>query len=184
MLIYSLTGWIHLSLGKADRWFRWGVIQVCAMTLMFLLALPWGAAGIAVAWTTSFWILTLPGLRYAGEPVGLRVTSIFLAVWKYIGSGLLAGYTSILIIRKFPVFAAGSGAAGALTRVVVTSVLFGSLYLLAVILTHRGVRPIREVAAILKDAASRRKARGALPDMAAMAGFRLGSSLTVSTDRL
>jgi PST family polysaccharide transporter len=162
MLINSLNGWIHLSVGRADRGLRWSIIQVCAMTTLFLLALPWGAAGIAVAWTAAFWLLTFPALKYAGEPIGLRCLPVFRVVWKYIGSGLLAGYTSVLITSMFPLFFSGEGAPGALKRILVTSVLLASEYLVLVIVMHRGFRPIRELVEILKDAASR-KATGSEP---------------------
>ncbi len=68
MLLYYTNGWIHLSIGKADRWLRWGIIEITVTFLLFLLGLPGGPLGIAAAWTASFWILTFPALWYAGKP--------------------------------------------------------------------------------------------------------------------
>lgn len=34
-LIYYVHGWIHLSIGKPDRWLRWGLIQVAVTCLFF-----------------------------------------------------------------------------------------------------------------------------------------------------
>ena len=32
MLLYNTHGWIHLSAGRPDRWFRWGVIEfLCSL---------------------------------------------------------------------------------------------------------------------------------------------------------
>src|ERR1019366_5037121 len=82
MLIYYVHSWIHLSIGKADRWFRWGLIEVTATCLLFVLALRWGAVGIAAAWTASFWILTIPALWYAGRPIHFGIGPVLAAVWK------------------------------------------------------------------------------------------------------
>ena len=53
MLLYFTHGWIHLSIGRADRWFRWGVVEFTVTGLLFLLGLPWGPVGIAVAWVLA-----------------------------------------------------------------------------------------------------------------------------------
>jgi PST family polysaccharide transporter len=172
MLIYSLQGWIHLSAGRADRRLRWDVIQFLATTLLLLFALPWGAAGVAVAWTISFWILTLPALRYAGEPVGLGAAPVFLALWKYIGSGFLAGYITFLVTHRFLPFVSGASAVSALARIAVTSVLLTALYLLAVIVSHWGYRPIREIAEILREAGSQHKPRETASAVVAMASSK------------
>ena len=68
MFLYGTIGWIHLSIGTADRWFRWVIMEFSVTGLLFLLGIPWGPEGIAVAWTLSFWILTIPAFWYAGRP--------------------------------------------------------------------------------------------------------------------
>ena len=69
MLIYNTHGWLHLSIGTAHRWFRWVVVEFVVTAALFLLGLHWGPAGIAGAWTLSFWILTIPAFWYAGNPI-------------------------------------------------------------------------------------------------------------------
>ncbi|MBZ5706573.1 MAG: oligosaccharide flippase family protein [Acidobacteriia bacterium] len=157
MLIYYMHGWIHLSIGRADRWFRWGVIEVVVTGLLFLLALPWGAVGIALAWTTSFWILTIPAFQYAGKPIGLGVTPVLAAVWKYVLAALLAGFLCAGIISKIPLLIVASGTAGEVIHIVAISALVGCLYVAAVILMHWGYAPFREIARVLEAAAFLRK---------------------------
>ncbi len=53
MLLYGTHVWIHLSLGHANRWFRWGIVDLVVTTLFLLGGLHWGAAGIAMAWVAS-----------------------------------------------------------------------------------------------------------------------------------
>src|SRR6266478_8355865 len=90
MLLYGTHGWIHLSIGTADRWFRWGIVEFAFTFLLFLVALPWGPAGIAVAWTASFWILVIPAFWYAGKPIQLDVKSVLAEVWRFLLASLLA----------------------------------------------------------------------------------------------
>ena len=73
MLLYYTHGWIHLSLGHADRWLRWGIVEFAVTVSLFIAALHWGSVGIAFAWTISFWILTFPAFWYAGQPIQLSV---------------------------------------------------------------------------------------------------------------
>src|SRR2546425_7281504 len=153
MLIYGTHGWIHLSIGRADRWFRWGMVEFAVTGLAFLAALPWGPPGIALAWVASVSVLTLPALHYAGRPVRLQVARMIAAVWKYVVAAALAGSTSAVIVRGMLPLVGASESNEAISRIVLVSLLFGTLYLCVVILFHRGCDPIRHVAALLRDMA-------------------------------
>ena len=151
MLIYSTHGWIHLSIGRADRWFRWGLIEVTVAGLLFVLALPWGPVGIAVAWTASFWILTIPAFWYAGRPIHFGIAQVIAVVWKYLFASALAGCTSAVVIQGIPSLVAASGWAGAVARIFTISLLFSALYIGAVILLHGGCEPLYQVARLSSD---------------------------------
>jgi polysaccharide transporter, PST family len=151
MLLYYTHGWIHLSIGRADRWLRWGFVEFSVTALLFVLGLPWGAVGIALAWTLSFWILTLPSLWYAGRPIQLGIPPVIAAVWKHILASLLAGCASKAIIPKLPSVGMGSGSVAAILHIVMVSVLFGTLYLVMVIFLHRGCAPLYQVARLLRE---------------------------------
>jgi PST family polysaccharide transporter len=151
MFLYSTHGWIHLSLGKADRWFRWGVVEFVVTGLLFILGLRRGPAGVALAWTASFWILTIPAFWYAGRPIQLRVGWIVAAAWRYVLASAIAGSTSALIIRTLPSLVAASGAVEAALRIAVSTLLFGILYLSAVIFLHNGCAPLYQFARVLRE---------------------------------
>ena len=153
MLLYGTHGWIHLSIGRADRWFRWGVVEFTVTGLLFLLGLQWGPVGVAVAWVVSLWVLTIPALWYAGRPAGIAVPPVISAVWKYVLASALAGCASAVIIRGLPSLAWVLGSMGVIGRIGAISFLFGALYLGAVILLHRGCAPIRHVVRLLEDMA-------------------------------
>jgi PST family polysaccharide transporter len=151
MVLYYSHGWIHLSIGRADRWLRWAIIECTLTGLLFLLALRWGPKGIAAAWTVSFWILTVPAFWYAGRPIRMGVSPVVAAVWKYLLASLLAGCASVVIVRGRLSFVLMSGPVAALARIVTISGLFGVLYLAAVILLHQGYAPVLQLARLLRQ---------------------------------
>jgi PST family polysaccharide transporter len=166
MLIYNTHGWLHLSIGTAHRWFRWVLVEFAVTASLFLLGLHWGPAGIAAAWTLSFWILTIPGFWYAGKPIGFKVGPVVAEVWRYILAAALAGGASAMILRGAPVFAAVPGPVGAFTRMVADSLLFGALYLTAVAVLHGGVKPLLQFQGLLFEMLPWRKYARSIPVVA------------------
>ena len=156
MLLYYTHGWIHLSIGRPERWFRWGVIEVICTVGLFLIALPWGPKGIALAWTVSFFVLLIPSLWYAGRPIGLGVGPVLTIIWKFFVASVVAAGNTAWLIHIMPQLEAMPGAVGALARLVSYSLLFTTLYLGAVVALHRGVEPIRHAAGLLGDLLPRR----------------------------
>jgi PST family polysaccharide transporter len=151
MLVYYAHGWIHLSIGRADRWLRWSIIELTVTGTLFLLGLHWGPVGIAAAWTLSFWILTVPAFWYAGKPVGIGVAPVVGAAWRYLVASLLAGCATAAIIHGIPSLGAVAGSGGALTRIALTTGLVGTFYLGGVILLHGGYSPIFQVIGLLME---------------------------------
>jgi len=174
LLLYNTHGWIHLSIGRPDRWFRWGVIEFLCTAGLFLIALPWGPRGIALAWTVSFFVLMLPAFWYAGKPIGLGVSPVLGVVWKFFVASVLAGCGAAWLIHLVPLFGATPGASGALARLVSVSLVFLALYLGAVVALHRGLQPIRQAARLVEDLLPKRAARQ--PDSVDPTAAAAGSS--------
>jgi O-antigen/teichoic acid export membrane protein len=151
MLLYGTHGWIHLSIGCPERWFRWGMLEFVCTTGLFLLALPWGPTGIALAWTASFFLLMFPGFRYAGQPIGLGLKPIFAVIWKFMAASAGAGWMTFLLIRAVPHSATRLGASGAFVSLASVSATFFVLYLGGVIALHQGTKPIYETLSLLHD---------------------------------
>jgi O-antigen/teichoic acid export membrane protein len=158
MLLYNTHGWIHLSSGRPDRWFRWGVVEFLCTAGLFVIALPWGPRGIALAWTVSFFVLMLPAFWYAGKPMGLGLAPVLAVVWKFFVASVVAGCTAAWLIHIMPPFAATSGALGAFARLMSVSVLFFALYIGMVVALHRGLEPLRQAARLVGDLLPRRAA--------------------------
>jgi PST family polysaccharide transporter len=166
MLIYNTHGWLHLSIGTPHRWFRWVAVEFAVTASLFLFGLHWGAAGIAAAWTLSFWVLTIPAFWYAGKPIGLGIGPVIAEVWKYILAASFAGVGSAIILKSAPVFAGMPGPVGALTRMVADSLLFGTLYLTAVAVLHGSVKPLLQFQELLLEMLPWRQYAGNIPVVA------------------
>ncbi|HEY1805453.1 MAG TPA: lipopolysaccharide biosynthesis protein [Terracidiphilus sp.] len=153
MLLYSTVWWIHVSIGRPERWFRWTLIEAVVTGLMFVVALPWGPVGIAVAWSVSFWVLLIPAFWYAGRPIDFGVSQLVTAAWRYALASLVAGTLSAIVLRH----SAFSGTPGStlhtLDEIVVSSAVFLALYLGAVILLHWGISPLRRLKSLLRELA-------------------------------
>src|SRR6185369_300311 len=91
--------------GRPDRWVRWGVVELTVTATLFLVALPWGPVGIALAWTASYWILTMPALWYAGQGQ-LGIVPLVDVVWKYVAASAAAAGLTAVLAPLFPWIAA------------------------------------------------------------------------------
>jgi PST family polysaccharide transporter len=151
MLIYHTHGWIHLSIGRADRWLRWGIIEIAVTGLLFVPALRWGPSGVAVAWCASFWILVLPAFLYAGKPIDFPTFTLVSIVWKYTLASLVAGCGTAVLLARAPALASLPGAVGCFLRIVVFTGLFGILYAGMVVVLHRGLEPIRQALSLMRE---------------------------------
>lgn len=157
MLLSSTVGWIHLSIGKPGRWLRWTLVQLALTVSLFLAALHWGPLGVAAAWSISYWALLIPGLWYAGRPIEFGVSTSVAAIWKYAAAALAAGLVTAGIIRGTIFWGTASGTSAALVAIIVISALFIAIYLGAVILFHRDLMPLRQVANLLRELAPLRR---------------------------
>ncbi|MGA8673112.1 MAG: lipopolysaccharide biosynthesis protein [Terracidiphilus sp.] len=159
MLLYDTQGWIHLSIGRPERWFWWGLIEFPCTASLFLLMLRWGPSGIAFAWTVSYFLLMFPGFWYAGKPIGLGIGPIFAVIWRFFAASVGAGLGTALIVRFIPYLATASGGPGAFVRMVSVSLIFLGLYIGGVIAGHQGLKPLNETASLLRDLLPERTVR-------------------------
>ncbi len=156
MLLCNTVGWIHLSIGKPGRWLRWCLMELAITVSLFLAALHWGPAGVAAAWSLSYWILLIPGFWYAGRPIGFGVSHVIAAVWRYTAAALMAGVATAAIIRSTSLWNTATSTRAAIGATITISILFFTLYLASVILFHWGLAPLRQLTGLLRELAPSR----------------------------
>lgn len=157
MIIYYIHGWIHVSMGRADRWFRWGIVEWSVTFSLFLLGLHWGPEGIAMAWCVSFWILTVPAMSYAGKPIGVRGRDVMAIVWRYVLASALAGATIYATVLRIDFVRRLNGSGGSALRLTIASSGFVCLYLVLIVILHGGTKPLQRILKLLRELTSRRR---------------------------
>lgn len=149
MLIYGTQGWLHLSLGRPDRWVLWSVFECIVTALFFLAGLQFGIEGVAIGYTVSFYVLAWPCLSFAGRPINLSFQLIIAVTWRYAISALMAGLVSYSILYQFGAIAAIFSHLSLFLRILVASTLCFALYTVAIVLTYQSLKPIRQFFAII-----------------------------------
>lgn len=142
MLIYGTQGWLHLSLGRPDRWLHWGIFECITTSLFFVIGLPFGAEGVAIAYTVSYYILAAPCLWYAGAPINLPLSSLFSATWRYFIAAMVAGILSYYALYSADAIIPIFKNLHLFFRIIVSSILCLFLYLSIIVALYRGLQPI------------------------------------------
>lgn len=141
-ILYSTQGWIYVSMGRADRWLRWGIFSSIFTVAGFFIGLPFGPKGIALAYTITLYILITPGLWYAGKLVGIHPVHIFAAVWKYYvsaaGAALITQYISSMDLSSH-----------VSVKVLIDFCVYVGCYLALIVAVFRSINPIRQFCAIV-----------------------------------
>lgn len=94
-------GWLHVVAGRSDRWMRWGVFSAMCQLVALAAGLPFGAMGVAIAYTVAMFCLFVPALAYAGRPMGIRVTDVLSATAPQMVSALVAAACGFLVQQFF-----------------------------------------------------------------------------------
>ena len=147
-------GWLHLSLGRADRWKNWGIITTIVLILAILCGLPFGIEGVAIATVASSALLALPSISYAGAPAGIGATLVVRATGRqFLGSivCLAAGW----LFQAFALQHVGS-----LPRVLASTCLAAAIYLLIVVGLLRLNGPLETVWKVVGEHLLRRAMTG------------------------
>jgi PST family polysaccharide transporter len=150
-MIYITHGWLHLSLGTPDRWFRWGIVEFIVTALCFVIALPFGALGVAIAYSGSYYILLGPALWYAGKPIDLKLHSVLSIIWKYFASAFAAGLISWLVLYRSELIFNTLKAFNILFRIGATGALCILIYLIFIAAFYQGRKSISQFISVLRE---------------------------------
>jgi polysaccharide transporter, PST family len=90
MLINGKQQWLHISLGRADRFLRWNLLRFLVTGTFLICGLRYGVMGVAVASVSAFYVLAVPGIIYAGKPVRLSLKEYWADIAKFFLAGVLA----------------------------------------------------------------------------------------------
>lgn len=83
------TGWVHSSLGRVDRKFRWGLFVSIVSVIGFVISLRWGPIGVAASVSIVTCTLRIPGLMYAYHRTPIRLGDLGSVIWRPAAAALL-----------------------------------------------------------------------------------------------
>jgi O-antigen/teichoic acid export membrane protein len=149
--VYRIAGWLHLSMGTANKFFRWGIIEFVVLGSLFVLSLKWGPVGLGAVWGASCWLLTIPAILYAPRPAPLTIGSMIGAMWRYVLASIIAAAICAFVMPVFTSTVVLSGIAASLFRIVSTSIVFTALYVAAIVVLYGGWAPILDVFGLVRD---------------------------------
>jgi O-antigen/teichoic acid export membrane protein len=72
--------WLHISVGRADRWRNWGIVSLVVQVVAVFGGLPFGTSGVATAVVIASLLLAVPSITYAGRPIGIDTAFVIRAV--------------------------------------------------------------------------------------------------------
>src|SRR6185312_6592004 len=144
-VIEGSQGWLHLSIGRADRWRNWGIVTLAAQIVAVLGGLPFGPTGVAVACLLEGVLIAIPSINYAGRPIGVGSALVIRAVRpQLIGavSAAVAGtWLQVTILAH----------CSSLVRILLPAVFSACVYLVVVVGLFRRVDPLRIASSVLRD---------------------------------
>jgi PST family polysaccharide transporter len=144
-IVERSQGWLHVAAGRADRWARWGLISSVTQVIAVACGLPFGAEGVAWAYTICIYALFAPCTLYAGRPVGLRLAFLVTALARQFVAGIVAGLAAWLVLRGL--FADASSGA----RIAAALVVCAVVYLLVVLVVLKVRRPVYIASTVARD---------------------------------
>lgn len=137
-------GWLHLSIGRADRWRNWGVVSLVVQIVTVLAGLPFGATGVAVAGVATSLVLAVPSISYAGRPIGIGSKFVLRAAGPQLVGAVSAAAAGWLV--QMTVLTHYSG----LVRIVASATLCACVYLVIVVGLFRITEPLRIALSVVR----------------------------------
>jgi PST family polysaccharide transporter len=149
-VVEASQGWLHLSIGRADRWRNWGVVSLGVQVVAVLAGLPFGASGVAIAAVVASLLIALPSIIYAGRPIGIGAALVIRAVGAQlvgaISAAALGWWLQTALLTDY----------SSLVRIILSGGFCASVYLAIVVGLFRLNEPIRVASAVVRDLIGRR----------------------------
>lgn len=95
--LFNSMGWIYLSRGRSDRMFKWGIFGATIFCLSFIVGLPYGPSGVALAYSIAVLGLAWPCVAYACHGTPLRQSDVFKAAATPVFAAIIAAFCAYLV---------------------------------------------------------------------------------------
>jgi PST family polysaccharide transporter len=99
--VASLRGIVLMTCGQGGRYFRWGLYNAIATVSAFACGVPWGAKGVAVAYSLVTYLILHPSLMYVSKGTPVRVGDFYRAIARPCLASIVMGGSGWLIMEQF-----------------------------------------------------------------------------------
>jgi O-antigen/teichoic acid export membrane protein len=151
-VVDSSQGWLHLSIGRADRWRNWGIVAAIVQVAAVAGGLPFGAKGVAIATVIAGSLIAVPAVTYAGRPIGIGAALVIRAVLPQLigalGTAAAGWWLQTAVLTNYPSF----------VRIFLSGSFCIFFYLAIVLGLFRFTEPIKVASSIVKDLLRNRNA--------------------------
>ncbi|MEJ2239585.1 MAG: lipopolysaccharide biosynthesis protein [Gemmatimonadales bacterium] len=93
--VSNTNGWHFIASGTTNRMLRWSMIDGAVIVVAFLIGVPYGGLGVAVAFVAARMVLFVPGIWYATQTVPVDVSDVL----RRIRVPLLSSLAVIVVLR-------------------------------------------------------------------------------------
>jgi len=138
-------GWLHLSLGRPDRWKNWGVINAVVQVVAISCGLPFGATGVAIAMVAASALVACPSISYAGRPVGIGTALVIRATGRQFIGAILCVAVGWLVQATMLQHVSS------ISRILVSACVSNVIYLSVVVGLFRLTEPLELVARLAQQ---------------------------------
>lgn len=94
-------GWLHVAAGRADRWMRWGFLSCGVQVIAILGGLPFGTMGVTTSYTICMYLLFVPAILYAGQPLQIDVQHLMRAIGPQLIGSVGAAVTGFALRMNY-----------------------------------------------------------------------------------
>ena len=127
-----VTSWVYVPLGRTDRQFRWQVFRAGLTVGAYFAGLPWGAVGVAAAYSIMSILIRIPAVLYSLHGTFVQLGDVISATWRIGVASLVAGLAGIPVAMSLH-----ESSSHFLACVLITVVVF-SAYVITFVLTPGG----------------------------------------------
>ena len=150
-VIEMSQGWLHLSIGRADRWRNWGVVSLVVQVVAVLGGLPFGTTGVAVAGVVTSLLLAIPAVSYAGRPIGIGSTLVIRAAGPQLVGAIVTAaagwWLQMTVAAHWP----------GVVRIASSAAVCAGFYLLIVVGLFRLTGPLKLARTVVRDRLARNR---------------------------
>jgi PST family polysaccharide transporter len=150
-IIYGTHAWLHISLARPDRWFKWNIISSVSLLIAFIAGIPFGAVGVAAGYVFAIYIIFIPGIWYAGNTIGLTILSVINILWKYFLSAMASGIICWITLFHIPHISKIILNLNVFFRIFIGTIFISICYLGFVIILYQGTQPIKQFLTLLNE---------------------------------